>query len=76
METWALVRAAMRFDVPLIALRGVSDGRAELTALEDWTSTLHHVDENLAIALDRLKAVLEERGHDALFPVRARKAAR
>lgn len=76
METWALVRAAMTFDVPLIALRGVSDGRAELTALEDWTSTLHHVDENLAIALDRLKAVLEERGHDALSTVRARKAAR
>jgi adenosylhomocysteine nucleosidase len=76
METWALVRAAMRFDVPLIALRGVSDGRAELTALEDWTSTLHHVDENLAVALDRLKAVLEERGHDALSPASARKAAR
>jgi len=76
METWALVRAAMRFDVPLIALRGVSDGRAELTALEDWTSTLHHVDENLAVALDRLKAVLEERGHDALSPACARKAAR
>jgi adenosylhomocysteine nucleosidase len=54
----------------------VSDGRAELTALEDWTSTLHHVDENLAVALDRLKAVLEERGHDALSPASARKAAR
>lgn len=76
METWALVRAAMRFDVPLIALRGVSDGRAELTALADWTSTLHHVDENLAVALDRLKAVLEERGLDALSPARAMEAAR
>lgn len=59
METWALVRAAQTFGVPLIALRGVSDGRAELKALEDWTSTLHHVDENLAAALDRLIAVLE-----------------
>ena len=43
------------FGLPLIALRGVSDGRAELKALEDWTSTLHHVDENLAAALDRLR---------------------
>jgi adenosylhomocysteine nucleosidase len=62
METWALVRAAQTFGVPLIALRGVSDGRAELKALEDWTSTLHHVDENLAAALDRLTAVLEAEG--------------
>ena len=62
METWALVRAAQTFDVPLVALRGVSDGRAELTALEDWTSILHHVDENLATVWDRLKAVLEAQG--------------
>lgn len=66
METWALVRAARTFGVPLVALRGVSDGRAELKALEDWTSTLHHVDENLAAALDSLAAVLETRGAAAL----------
>lgn len=66
METWALVRAAQTFGLPLIALRGVSDGRAELKALEDWTSTLHHVDENLAAALDRLIAVLEADGLAAL----------
>lgn len=62
METWALVRAAQTFGVPLVALRGVSDGRAELKALEDWTATLHHVDETLAAALDRLIAVLEAQG--------------
>ncbi|MEN5364086.1 5'-methylthioadenosine/S-adenosylhomocysteine nucleosidase [Brevundimonas intermedia] len=66
METWALVRAAQTFGLPLIALRGVSDGRAELKAVEDWTSTLHHVDENLAVALDRLTAVLEADGLAAL----------
>ena len=66
METWALVRAARSFGVPLVALRGVSDGRAELKALEDWTSTLHHVDEALAAALDRLVEVLESRGPAAL----------
>ncbi|WP_395943291.1 5'-methylthioadenosine/S-adenosylhomocysteine nucleosidase [Brevundimonas sp.] len=66
METWALVRAAQTFGLPLVALRGVSDGRAELKALEDWTSTLHHVDQNLAIALDRLIGVLEADGLAAL----------
>lgn len=66
METWALVRSAQTFGLPLVALRGVSDGRAELKALEDWTSTLHHVDENLAAALDRLIAVLEADGLAAL----------
>lgn len=66
METWALVRAAQTFDVPLVALRGVSDGRVELKALEDWTSTLHHVDENLAAVWDRLGAVLEAQGLAAL----------
>lgn len=68
METFALLRAAQTFGVPLIALRGVSDGRSELTKLEDWTSTLHHVDANLAGAWDRLVAVLEKRGLDALDP--------
>ena len=66
METFALLRAAQTFGVPMIALRGVSDGRAELKALEDWTSTLHHVDENLAVALDALAAVLSERGLSVL----------
>ena len=66
METWALVRVAQTFGAPLVALRGVSDGRAELKALEDWTSTLRHVDENLAAALDALIAVLEAHGLAAL----------
>lgn len=66
METWALARAAMTFHVPLVALRGVSDGRAELKALEDWTSTLAHVDQSLARALDRLAAEITARGRVAL----------
>ena len=66
METFALLRSCQTFGLPLVALRGVSDGRAELKVLEDWTSTLHHVDENLAAALDRLIAVLEADGLDAL----------
>jgi len=66
METFALLRACQTFGVPLVALRGVSDGRAELKALEDWTSTLHHVDEALAAALDQLIGVLEAQGLAAL----------
>jgi adenosylhomocysteine nucleosidase len=66
METFALLRACQTFGVPMVALRGVSDGRAELKALEDWTSTLGHVDEALAAALDGLVAVLEARGLAAL----------
>lgn len=68
METWALLRAAQAFGVPLVALRGVSDGRRDLTKLEDWTSALHHVDAALAEALDRFAAVIAERGLDALDP--------
>ncbi|MCO8019239.1 5'-methylthioadenosine/S-adenosylhomocysteine nucleosidase [Brevundimonas diminuta] len=66
METWALVRAAQTFGLPLVALRGVSDGKAELTGLHDWTSTLHLVDENLACAVDGLIAVLTNSGLSAL----------
>jgi len=66
METWALARAAHTFDVPLVALRGVSDGRTELKALEDWTGTLHLIDEHLATAWDRLMDVLEAGGLVAL----------
>jgi adenosylhomocysteine nucleosidase len=59
METFAVLRAAMAFDVPLIGLRGISDGAAELTHVGDWTQYLHIVDERLADAVDRLeKAVV------------------
>jgi adenosylhomocysteine nucleosidase len=68
METFALLRAAQVFGVPLVALRGVSDGRSDLTRLEDWTSTLHHVDENLAAAFDRLTDRLGAEGLAVLDP--------
>ena len=55
METYAVVRAAARFGLPVIGLRGVSDGRADLTGLSDWTDTLHIIDEGLAEALDLLE---------------------
>jgi adenosylhomocysteine nucleosidase len=55
METYAVVRAAARFGLPVIGLRGISDGKADLTVLEDWTGTLGVIDQGLAEALDLLE---------------------
>jgi adenosylhomocysteine nucleosidase len=52
METYAVLRAARRFGVPTIGLRGISDGRADLTGFHDWTEYLHIIDERLAAAID------------------------
>src|SRR5690606_40443678 len=52
METYACLRACMRFDLPLIALRGISGGKAELNYGSDWTEYLHSIDEKLASAVD------------------------
>lgn len=54
METFAVVRAAARFGVPVMGLRGVSDGRTDLSRLEHWTDALAEVDQALAAALDLL----------------------
>lgn len=58
METFAVLRACQRFDVPMIGLRGISDGAKELTHLSDWTQYLHIVDERLAWAVDQLGQAL------------------
>src|SRR5690606_31107716 len=58
METYACLRACMRFDLPLIALRGISDGKAELNHVSDWTEYLHIIDEKLAAAVDQLAQAL------------------
>ncbi|WP_127109749.1 5'-methylthioadenosine/S-adenosylhomocysteine nucleosidase [Pararhodobacter zhoushanensis] len=60
METYAVLRACMQANVPLIALRGISDGKADLTGLHDWTEYLHIIDEKLASALDPLASALED----------------
>ncbi|MDO9417655.1 5'-methylthioadenosine/S-adenosylhomocysteine nucleosidase [Pararhizobium sp.] len=58
METFALLRACQSFAVPLIGLRGISDGRQELKHVGDWTEYLHIIDEKLALAIDRLEAAV------------------
>lgn len=54
METFAVLRACQRFGVPVMGLRGVSDGPGELEALGGWTAMLGVLDEGLAVAVDRL----------------------
>jgi adenosylhomocysteine nucleosidase len=58
METWAVLRACMVHETPLLALRGISDGRAALTGLQDWTAYLPVIDEKLAAAVDLIGAEL------------------
>lgn len=59
MESYAVLRACMRYDVPMIALRGISDGAAPLEGLHDWTEYLHIIDARLAEAVDRMRAQVE-----------------
>ncbi len=60
MESFAVFRAAARFAVPMIGLRGVSDGRSDLTGLHDWTEYLHIIDEKLGHAVDRIEAAIAD----------------
>jgi adenosylhomocysteine nucleosidase len=67
METYAYARAGRFFDRPLIALRGISDGRTPLSGeLRDWTDALGQIGESLASALETLRGVLAHRGRGFL----------
>lgn len=54
MESYAVYRAAQRCGLPMVGLRGISDGRADLSGLHDWTEYLHILDEKLAAILEAL----------------------
>lgn len=58
METYAVWRACMAAGVPMVGLRGVSDGQAPLTGLSSWTDLLPILDRHLAGAVDVLAAEL------------------
>jgi adenosylhomocysteine nucleosidase len=62
MESFAVLRAGRRLGVPMIGLRGISDGRAELTGFHDWTEYLHIIDEKLAAAIDAFAAEAQAGG--------------
>jgi adenosylhomocysteine nucleosidase len=58
METYAFAHVARRFGVPLLCLRGVSDGRTPLGHIDDWTKTLEEIGHNLCVALDVVDAAI------------------
>ena len=59
METWAILRSCMVANLPMIGLRGISDGAEPVAEYEDWTRYLHVVDQRLAEAVDLLENALE-----------------
>ncbi|PAQ03311.1 5'-methylthioadenosine/S-adenosylhomocysteine nucleosidase [Mesorhizobium mediterraneum] len=58
METFACLRACQLFGVPLVGLRGISDGAADLRHVGDWKEYLHVIDEKLADAVMRLEQAI------------------
>jgi adenosylhomocysteine nucleosidase len=60
METFAVVRACQRFGVPVMGLRGISDGPGELADMLGWTQLLALLDERLAQAVDMMADALSD----------------
>jgi adenosylhomocysteine nucleosidase len=56
METFACLRVCQTFGVPLVGLRGISDGDTDVDHISDWLEYLHVVDEKLAAAVRKLEA--------------------
>lgn len=59
METFAVMRCCQLFGIPLIGLRGISDGKEELKHVDNWTEYLHVIDQKLASVIDKLANALE-----------------
>ncbi|WP_111563187.1 5'-methylthioadenosine/S-adenosylhomocysteine nucleosidase [Rhizobium sp.] len=60
METFAILRACQAYNLPLIGLRGISDGVEELQHISGWTEYLHVIDRKLSDATDSLFTALED----------------
>lgn len=60
METYAIQRACSLAGVPLIGLRGISDGAHPVAELADWTRYLEVIDARLADVVRRMEAALED----------------
>jgi adenosylhomocysteine nucleosidase len=60
METFACLRVCQTFGVPLVGLRGISDGDGDVNHIGDWLEYLHIVDEKLAGAVNKLEAAMAD----------------
>lgn len=60
METYACLRVCQTFGVPLVGLRGISDGDTDVDHIGDWLEYLHIVDERLADAVMKLEAAIAD----------------
>ena len=60
METFACLRVCQTFGVPLVGLRGISDGDTDVDHIGDWLEYLHVVDEKLADAVQKLEAAIAD----------------
>jgi adenosylhomocysteine nucleosidase len=58
MESYALYRCCQGFNLPFIGIRGISDGKAELSKVSDWTEYLHVIDQKLGQCVDQLHATI------------------
>lgn len=58
MESYAHLRACQHFGIPLMGLRGISDGADELGHIGDWSDALPVIDQRLAEAVDLLGPAL------------------
>lgn len=58
METFACLRVCQTFGVPLVGLRGISDGDTDVDHIGDWLEYLHIVDEKLANAVRALETAI------------------
>ncbi len=61
METFALKRVCQTFGLPLIALRGISDGDEELAGHHSWTQYLHIIDTKLAETIGQIESMIKNK---------------
>ena len=59
METWAVMRACHKFSVPMIGLRGISDGAHPVAEYSDWSRYLAIIDQRLGLAVDEVEKALQ-----------------
>lgn len=60
MESFAVMRVCQKLALPLICLRGISDGDDALREVSDWTQYLDVIDRKLAEVVNALETQIEE----------------